>query len=57
MVPNSGQKTEFYITDILGNSVLKGIISESSTINIDHLQTSMYFIHIDNQKPIKLMKH
>jgi len=57
ILPNSGQKTEFYITDILGNSVLKGIISESSTINIDHLQSSMYFIHIDNQKPIKLMKH
>ena len=57
IVPNSGQKTDFYITDLLGTMVLKGTINESSEINIDHLQSSMYFIHIDNQKPIKLMKH
>lgn len=57
IVPNSGQKTDFYITDLLGTMVLKGTINESSEINIDHLQSSMYFIHIDNQKPFKLMKH
>ena len=57
LVPNAGQTTEFYITDLLGTIVLKGTINESSEINIDHLQSSMYFIHIDNQKPIKLMKH
>lgn len=42
-------KTDFYITDLLGTMVLKGTINESSEINIDHLQSSMYFIHIDNQ--------
>ena len=53
---NHQRFTSYKIFDVSGKLIVKKSKIEQDNINVSHLASSLYFLQLDNYKPIKFMK-
>lgn len=55
-VTGAGAKTHFCIRNLLGATVMEGILSEEQTMDLSGLKCGIYFVSIGDHPPLKLVK-